>query len=110
MNKKKFWLYVLVVTDAGTTASTGLSRKAKAKTAKEDYHRPKLAKVIYPSTQTDKLASRPPLRNLWVSSFFFIYVFYFINPLFCGLCQGLGLFTYFLVERAMLSVKNKFLR
>ena len=32
---KTFWLYVLVKTDAGTTASTGLSRKAKARTAKK---------------------------------------------------------------------------
>ena len=34
-------LYVLVETDAGTTASTGLSKKAKARTAKEDCHRQK---------------------------------------------------------------------
>ena len=45
---------MLVETDAGTTASTGLSKKAKARTAKEDCHRPKPAKVIYPSTQTDR--------------------------------------------------------
>ena len=51
---KKFLSYVLVETDTGTTASTGLSRNAKARTAKEDCHRPKPAKVIYPSTQTDR--------------------------------------------------------
>ena len=32
---------MLVETDAGTTASTVLSKNAKARTAKEDCHRPK---------------------------------------------------------------------
>ena len=76
---------MLVETDAGTTASTVLSKNAKARTAKEDCHRPKPAEAIYPSTQ---IASRPPLRNLWVSIFIFIYVFYFINPFFAAFAKG----------------------
>ena len=62
---------MLVETDAGTTASTGLSRKAKARTAK----RTAISKKHLPRyTDGQQLASRPPLRNLWVSFFFICFL------------------------------------
>ena len=70
---------MLVETDAGTTASTVLSKKAEARTAKRtaigEKHLP-----LYTDRQTEELASRPPLRSLWVS--FFFNVFFYCKPVF----------------------------
>ena len=65
---------MLIEADAGTTASTVLSMNAKAK---DGERRLPSAKAIYPGRQTEELASRPPLRNLWVS-FFLMFSIYFL--------------------------------